>query len=158
MGIAKFRQHAVAALLGMAVVALALGWTSRELAHAQEKAKLLESRTVNRAEIKVQDFAFEGTPRGQVGVYFDGNTAGTRNFVTGVFHLRPGLEPHPIHQHPEEEVMIVTAGQGEIHCAGKTTKVGPGSVMYSGPNAPHGITNTGREDLTFYFVKWIANR
>ena len=65
-------------------------------------------------------------------------------------------EPHPIHQHPEEEVLIVTSGQGEISCDGKKTVVAPGSVMYAGPNAPHGIKNTGKDVLTFYYVKWIG--
>ena len=46
------------------------------------------------------------------------------------------------------------SGTGEIFCDGKTTKVGPGSVMYTTPNAPHGITNTGKEPIVFYFVKW----
>ena len=64
------------------IAGLALGWASREMTHAQEKAGL-ESRTINRADIKIQDFTFDGTPRGQIGVYLDGNTAGTRNFVTG---------------------------------------------------------------------------
>lgn len=156
MNLAKFpRRHPTTAVV-MLTVCLGVGWTSRELGHAQEKARLLESTTINRADIKISDFMFEGTPRGQVGIYLEGATEGTRNCVTGVFHLRPGLEPHPIHKHIDEEIMIITAGQGEIHCAGKTTKVGPGSVMYTGPHAPHGITNTGKEDLTFYFVKWIA--
>ena len=86
----------------------------------------------------------------------DGETAGTRNFVVGQFRLKPGEEPHPIHQHPEEEIMIVTSGKGEISCDGKKTAVAPGSVMYTGPNAPHGIKNTGKDVLTFYFVKWIG--
>ncbi|MBY0522036.1 MAG: cupin domain-containing protein [Gemmataceae bacterium] len=76
--------------------------------------------------------------------------------VVGQFRLKPGLEPHPIHKHPEEEIMIVTGGTGEISCDGKTAKVGAGSVMYTAPNAPHGIKNTGTDVLTFYFVKWIG--
>jgi mannose-6-phosphate isomerase-like protein (cupin superfamily) len=52
--------------------------------------------------------------------------------------------------------MIVESGSGEIFCDGKTTKVGPGSVMFTTPNAPHGITNTGDTPLVFYFVKWTS--
>lgn len=135
---------------------LGFGWATREVIHAGEKSKLLESKTIPQAEIKFKEFAFEGKPRGDIGIYLDGETAGTRNFVVGQFKLRPGLEPHPIHTHAEEEIMIVTSGKGEISCAGKTTKVGPGSVMYTSPNAPHGITNSGDDVLTFYFVKWIG--
>lgn len=47
---------------------------------------------------------------------------------------------------------------GEIFCDGKTTKIGPGSVMYTTPNAPHGITNTGDEPIVFYYVKWESKK
>ena len=68
--------------------------------------------------------------------------------------IDPGKTPHAPHTHVEEEIMIVESGRGEIFCDGKTTKVGPGSVMFTTPNAPHGITNTGETPLVFYFVKW----
>lgn len=135
---------------------LALGWASRERAFADEKAKLVPSQTLNLGDVKFKEFVFEGKPRGEIGVYLDGETAGTRNFVVGQLRLKPGEEPHPIHKHPEEEILIVTTGKGEISCDGKTTKVGPGSIMYTGPNAPHGIKNTGDDVLTFYWVKWIG--
>jgi mannose-6-phosphate isomerase-like protein (cupin superfamily) len=76
--------------------------------------------------------------------------------VTGRFVLDPGKTPHAPHTHAEEEVMIVDSGSGEIFCDGKTTLVGPGSVMFTTPNAPHGITNTGDKPLVFYFVKWTS--
>jgi quercetin dioxygenase-like cupin family protein len=151
-----WRNHKSVFALGVLCAILAAGWTTRELVHAGEKSKAIASQTVNLANVKIQDFAFEGTPRGQVGIYFEGHTAGTRNFVTGIFHLKPNTEPHPIHKHPEEEILIVAKGKGEIICDGKTTKVGPGSVMFTAPNAPHGIRNTGDDVLTFYFVKWIG--
>jgi quercetin dioxygenase-like cupin family protein len=156
MLVEPIRRHKGAALLGALSLFLACGWAMREAAHAGEKAKLLESKTVTQAEAPLKEFVFEGKPRGEAGVYMEGQTAGTRNFVVGQFKLRPGLEPHPIHKHEEEEVMIVTGGKGEIICDGKTTKVGAGSVMYTGPNAPHGIRNTGDDVLTFYFVKWVG--
>ena len=28
-------------------------------------------------------------------------------------------------------------------------------MMYSTPNVPHGINNTGQDPLTFYFIKWV---
>ena len=52
--------------------------------------------------------------------------------------------------------MIVASGTGEIECAGKTTKVGPGAMMYCAGNTIHGITNTGVVPLTFYWSKWLA--
>ena len=52
---------------------------------------------------------------------------------------------------PDNRVVRATR---EIFCDGKTTKVGPGSVMFATPNASHGITNTGSEPIVFYSVKW----
>ena len=83
-----------------------------------------------------------------------GETPGCSSLVTGRFIIDPGKSPHPPHVHDDEEVLIVESGHGEIICDGKTTKVGPGSLMYSTPNVAHGINNTGQEPLTFYFVKW----
>jgi quercetin dioxygenase-like cupin family protein len=150
------RRHTATLFVSLLAVGLACGWGARERVHAEEKAKLLASKTVTAADVTLKDFVWEGKPTGQVGVYFDGATATTRNFVTGKFVLAPGLEPHPIHQHPEEEIMIVTAGAGEISCDGKTTPVGAGSIMFTAPNVKHGIKNTGKEPLTFYFVKWVS--
>ncbi len=76
--------------------------------------------------------------------------------MTGRYVLDPGKTPHKPHTHAEEEVMIVESGRGEIFCDGKTTQVGPGSVMYTTPNAPHGIVNTGKEPIVFYFIKWAG--
>jgi mannose-6-phosphate isomerase-like protein (cupin superfamily) len=150
------RNHKPLILTLTASLLLAAGWAWRERAFAAERARLLASQTRTQADVKMKEYAYEKTVRGAIGIYFEGQTAGTRDFVVGQFRLRPGEEPHPIHKHVEEEVLIVTAGKGEIVCDGKTTKVGPGSVMYTGPNAPHGIKNTGDDVLTFYFVKWTA--
>ncbi len=143
--------------LTLLALMLAVGWASREYGHAQEKAKLLASQTINLGDIKIKDSVYEGKLRGELGIYMEGQTPSTKNIVVGQYRLKPGEEPHPIHTHPDEEVLIVTSGKGEISCDGKTTKIGAGSVMYTGPNAPHGIKNTGNDVLTFYFVKWLGN-
>ena len=148
--------HRWTLLATVVALLLGLGWFQREQTFAQEKAKFLASQTLNLSDVKFKEFVFEGKPRGEIGVYFDGETPGTKNFVVGQLRLKPGEEPHPIHKHAEEEVLIVTTGTGEISCDGKTTKVGPGSIMYTGPNAPHGIKNTGTDVLTFYWVKWTG--
>jgi mannose-6-phosphate isomerase-like protein (cupin superfamily) len=135
-------------------LALSIGWAFREAAHARERAALVSAQTINLDEIKMSLAKYEDKPVGQIGFYIQGDTPASSNFVTGRFIIDPGKSPHRPHVHSEEEVMIVETGHGEIFCDGKTTKVGPGSVMFTTPNAPHGINNTGSEPLTFYFVKW----
>jgi mannose-6-phosphate isomerase-like protein (cupin superfamily) len=138
------------------VLGLALGWAGRELAFAREKAELLRSGTFTVDSVKMEPHRDKGQVVGSAGVYLAGDTPASTKFVTGRFVLPAGMTPHAPHTHVEEEVMIVESGDGEIFCDGKTTKVGPGSVMYTTPNAPHGIVNTGKTPIVFYFIKWEA--
>lgn len=95
-------------------------------------------------------------PFGDLLIYFDGPTDQLKSMTAGSLRLKPGMSPHPPHEHPEEEFMVVTEGAGEISVDGKVTKVGPGSMMYCAANRLHGIVNTGKVPLLFYFYKWRA--
>jgi mannose-6-phosphate isomerase-like protein (cupin superfamily) len=92
----------------------------------------------------------------RVFTHYNGPTDQLSGLCAGIALLEPGASPHPPHQHPEEEFLIVASGTGEIECAGETTKVGPGAVMYCAGNTLHGITNTGTVPMTFYWSKWLA--
>lgn len=93
-------------------------------------------------------------PFGDLAIYFSGSTDQVGSMTAGSLRLKSGMSPHPPHQHPEEEFMVVTEGTGEITVAGKTTKVAPGSMMYCAAGTVHGIVNTGDQPLLFYFYKW----
>ena len=92
----------------------------------------------------------------RVFVHYNGPTDQLSGMCTGMAVLDPGASPHEPHRHPEEEFMIVADGTGEIECDGKTTQVGPGSIMYCAGNVLHGIVNTGKVPMTFYWSKWTA--
>jgi mannose-6-phosphate isomerase-like protein (cupin superfamily) len=92
----------------------------------------------------------------RVFVHYNGPTDQLSGMSTGMVVLEPGASPHPPHQHPEEEYLIIADGTGEIECAGKTTQVGPGAIMYCAGNVVHGIVNTGKVPMTFYWSKWLA--
>jgi len=92
----------------------------------------------------------------RVFTHYNGPTEQLDGLCAGMCVLDPGSTPHPPHTHPEEEFMIVASGTGEIICGDKTTQVGPGAVMYCDGNVIHGITNTGKVPLTFYWSKWLA--
>jgi quercetin dioxygenase-like cupin family protein len=89
-------------------------------------------------------------------IYFNGPTDQLKAMTAGNLLLDPGMSPHPPHQHPEEEFMLITQGTGELLVDGATYQVGPGSMMYCAGNRIHGITNTGSEKMLFYFWKWMA--
>jgi mannose-6-phosphate isomerase-like protein (cupin superfamily) len=92
----------------------------------------------------------------RVFTHYNGPTDQLSGMCTGMAVLDPGSSPHPPHRHPEEEFLIIASGSGEIECAGKTTQVGPGAIMYCAGNVLHGITNTGKVPMTFYWSKWLA--
>ena len=95
-------------------------------------------------------------PFGELRIYFDGPTDYLKQMTAGSLRLNAGASPHPPHTHPEEEFMVITEGSGEIVVDGKTTKVSAGSMMYCAANKSHGIVNTGKTPLMFFFYKWRA--
>ena len=98
----------------------------------------------------------ELVPGCRIFVHYNGPTEQLSGLCAGMLVLDPGASPHPVHQHPEEEFLIIADGTGEIECGGKTTQVGPGAIMYCDGNVPHGIVNTGKVPMTFYWAKWMA--
>lgn len=114
-------------------------------------AAKLANVTVDAAKAKVTR-----EPFGELRIYFEGPTDQLKSMTAGSLRLNAGATPHPPHTHPEEEFMVITEGTGEITVDGKLVKVAPGSMMYCAANAPHGIVNTGKTPLLFYFYKWKA--
>ena len=92
----------------------------------------------------------------RVFTHYNGPTDQLSGMCAGMCVLEPGASPHPPHRHPEEEFLIIASGTGEIECAGKTTAVGPGAVMYCAGDVLHGVKNTGKVTMTFYWSKWLA--
>jgi mannose-6-phosphate isomerase-like protein (cupin superfamily) len=111
----------------------------------------LPNATMNpdKATITKEDF-------GELRVYFDGPTDQLKTMTAGSLMLKPGMQPHPPHQHPEEEMMVIAEGTGEIVVDGQKSRVGPGSMLYCVAGRLHGIVNTGKTPLLFYYCKWKA--
>ena len=93
---------------------------------------------------------------GELRVFLDGQTGQLKSLIVGSLELKAGQTPHPPHTHPEEEVLLVAEGECEIMLEGKTTKAGPGTVMYAPSNHIHGISNTSTSPMTFYYFKYLA--
>ena len=118
---------------------------------AVANAAKLPNSTLNPEQSKL-----ERQPFGDLRTYYDGPTDQLKSMTAGSLLLKAGMSPHPPHEHPEEEIMVITEGFGEISVEGKVTRVGPGSMMYCAANRLHGIVNTGKTPLLFYFYKWKA--
>ena len=127
-------------LAGVALLGLPLGAASK-----------LPDGLVDASKAKVTH-----EPFGELRIYFEGSTDQLKSITAGSLRLKAGATPHPPHTHPEEEFMVITEGSGEVSIAGQVTRVGPGSMMYCAGNKLHGIVNTGKSPLLFYFYKWSA--
>lgn len=95
-------------------------------------------------------------PFGDLLIFFDGSTDQIKSMTAGSLRLTAGMEPHPPHRHPEEEFLLITEGTGEVSLEGKVSRVAPGSMLYCAGNRLHGIKNTGKSPMLFYFYKWKA--
>ncbi len=120
-------------------------------AMASAAAAKVPNGTVDKAGAKLTHEEF-----GDVRVYHEGRTDQLGALTFGSLMLKPGKAPHPPHEHAEEEIMLVTEGTGEISVEGKVTKVASGTSMYCAANKVHGIVNTGKTPLLFYYFKWKA--
>ncbi len=95
-------------------------------------------------------------PFGEERLYFEGATGLLASLTVGSILLSPKTSPHPPHRHPEEELLLVTEGAGEIRVGNEVKQVGAGAMMYCGSNQLHGIENTGSTPMLFYFYKWLT--
>ena len=73
-----------------------------------------------------------------------------------VTHLPAGQAPHPPHKHVDEEVVIIREGTLEAMQNGKTSRLGPGSVLFQASNQLHGVRNVGDTPATYYVVRWTS--
>lgn len=139
-----------AGLLGAAMLAFAAGGQDgKDQVTPANRGQGLES-----ALVRADDAA---PTRGEWGHwlrYFRGDTHGTRDVVVLAVVLKPGQAPHPPHQHPEEEFMILAEGAGVWTLGDKELPAKKGDVLYAAPWTMHGVKNTGDGPLTYYMFKW----
>jgi ketosteroid isomerase-like protein len=68
--------------------------------------------------------------------------------------LPAGQTTHAPHTHPNEEVIVVREGTLDAFQNGKTTRVGPGSVLFMGSNEPHNVVNVGDTTAVYHVINW----
>ena len=68
--------------------------------------------------------------------------------------LAPGKSPHAPHQHEHEELLILKEGTLDTFQSGKTTRVGPGAIIFQSSNELHNVTNVGTTPATYFVIGW----
>src|ERR1051325_5109295 len=84
---------------------------------------------------------------------FDAPTATLDEYSCHVTTLNPGKEPHPAHQHPEEELLIIKEGTLEVVQNGVTNHVAAGGMVFCASNELHGWRNSTTNPVTYYVIK-----
>lgn len=77
--------------------------------------------------------------------------------------LAPGASPHPLHQHIEEEILVVVSGTAELHVAddaagtvnAERATMGPGDFAYYPAQLHHTLRNAGDTPLLYTMLKWV---
>ena len=82
----------------------------------------------------------------------DGKTHGGFPVEMHITELAPGLPPHPPHHHTHEEMIMIREGTLEVTIAGRSTKLGPGSVAYVASNEEHGWRNVGTTRAQYFVL------
>jgi XRE family transcriptional regulator, regulator of sulfur utilization len=85
---------------------------------------------------------------------FDSPVATLDRLECHITTVNPGEEPHPPHQHPEEEMMLIKEGTLDVLQVDKRQRVGPGSVIFNSSNEWHGVRNVGDTPATYFVIKW----
>ena len=66
--------------------------------------------------------------------------------------LAPGQMPHAAHSHKHEEMIYIRQGTMEVTIAGKTQRLGPGSVAFVASGEEHGWKNVGATQAHYLVV------
>lgn len=94
------------------------------------------------------------TKTGERRQFFQAPTPTLDELECHVTTLNPGESPHPPHQHPDEELIIIKEGTVESTANGIVKRVGPGSVIFQAANQLHGLKNIGTTQAVYHVIKW----
>jgi quercetin dioxygenase-like cupin family protein len=114
-------------------------------------AQIMESNVFEFPQIKV-----EPTPVGERRAFIASPTATLDEFAVHMTTLNPGQWPHPPHQHPDEEMVLIKEGSLEITINGRVQQAGAGSVVFVAPGDMHGWKNVGELPARYWVLRWTT--
>jgi mannose-6-phosphate isomerase-like protein (cupin superfamily) len=127
----------------------AAAFAAAALTYAQQQRAALGSAAYDWRALAVKE-----TASGCTRPFFHGSTAQLQELACHATTLKPGLDPHPPHQHPEEELYVIQEGTVDVLISGQHRQLGAGSVVFAAANEPHGIRNAGSTPATYLVIKW----
>jgi mannose-6-phosphate isomerase-like protein (cupin superfamily) len=77
--------------------------------------------------------------------------------------LSPGIIPHAVHRHPEEEILILLSGaldlytsEDQVNPENPAFRIRPGQLFLYPADFPHTIRSTGSEPAQYVMIKWSS--
>ncbi len=135
--------------LGVGIVAVACTLAATTWARSQEKPAIMGSSAFDWTKLEAKP-----NKTGEVRKVFQAPTATLDELECHITTLNPGESPHPAHKHPDEEVLFLKEGTLDATLNGKTTRIGPGSVLFQAANQMHSVKNVGTTPATYFILKW----
>jgi quercetin dioxygenase-like cupin family protein len=117
-----------------------------------------ESVLMNSAVFSWEALAPSSTKVGAVRRVVRAPTATLDELESHITTLDPGQSPHPPHQHPNEELIIVKEGSVEAFVEGAWVPASAGSTIFFASNHPHTVRNVGKTQATYHVVNWRSSR
>jgi len=104
-----------------------------------------------------EKLAVEKNDKGERRQLMKSATTTMNSFECHVTTLNPGESPHPAHQHPDEELIVVKEGLLQATINGVTTRGGPGSIFFYASNVLHGMKNVGTTPATYFVFRVVTD-
>ncbi|HEY4380046.1 MAG TPA: cupin domain-containing protein [Acidobacteriaceae bacterium] len=89
---------------------------------------------------------------------FDNPTPTLPKLESHITTLNPGMESHPPHHHPWEEMILIKEGHLEVQINGIKHAAGPGSLLFFASHDPHNLKNVGTTPATYYVMVFATDR
>jgi len=83
---------------------------------------------------------------------FTGNTHSGYRLDLHATDLAAGQVPHAAHRHVHEELLLIREGTLEVTVGQRTSRLGPGSVVYIASNEQHGWKNVGTAPAKYFVM------
>jgi quercetin dioxygenase-like cupin family protein len=88
---------------------------------------------------------------------FDNPTVAMDKLEVHITTLNPGMESHPPHRHPWEEMLLVKDGDFEVSLNGRKQRAGPGALVFLASNDAHNARNVGSKPGTYYVINFVTD-
>jgi quercetin dioxygenase-like cupin family protein len=103
-----------------------------------------------------EKLAVEKTKTGERRSIVNSPTVTLANFESHVTTLNPGESPHPVHHHPDEEIVLIKEGSVEVTLKGTAQTIGPGSIVLFASNDEHTLKNVGTTPASYYIIRFVT--